>query len=346
MIKCKNLNIEVPHPGVFLKEDIEELGISQNEFAIRADITPKVISTLISGDSNITFEIASKLAAFFGTSVEMWVNLQINYENYKVKIRQEKEIEDEYKLAKLIDKDFLYDYCGIDKNIKDKKTIVKELRETLMVGTLKSLLRPDLFAFYKTSIQKDATREEVFLRNAWISLAYKKSREINVAEFNKTKLLNLVKDIKKYTLMTKEKYIALLHEKLAESGIKYIEMPYLQGSNISGVTKWLSNENAILVAVADCGEDRYKEWFTMLHELGHSYFNHKRHLNISLTKDSVVDDEEKAANDFANNALIDAKSYFDFINGGDFSDKSIKVFAESEGVADFIVIGRLKKENF
>ena len=52
----------VPHPGEYLKDAIEELGMTQNEFAIRIGTTGKTISKIISGEASITFDIASKLS--------------------------------------------------------------------------------------------------------------------------------------------------------------------------------------------------------------------------------------------------------------------------------------------
>ena len=72
----------VPHPGEYLKDAIDELGMSQNEFAIRIGTSGKTISKIISAEQNITFDIASKIAEFFGTSLNVWLNLQNSYNEY------------------------------------------------------------------------------------------------------------------------------------------------------------------------------------------------------------------------------------------------------------------------
>lgn len=82
MIKTNKITMEIPHPGVYIKEAIEELGISQYEFALRANMTPKVVSTLINGESNITFDVATSLASFFNSSIDVWISLQTEYERY------------------------------------------------------------------------------------------------------------------------------------------------------------------------------------------------------------------------------------------------------------------------
>ena len=52
-------NRPISHPGVVLLDNIEALGMTQNEFALRTGILPKTINTIINGTSSITFEVAS-----------------------------------------------------------------------------------------------------------------------------------------------------------------------------------------------------------------------------------------------------------------------------------------------
>ena len=79
------------HPGVYVKDAIDALGLSQSEFALRTGLSIKNVSTLINGESNITFDVAVKLAAFFDNSVEGWINLQTGYNLYLNEEKKEKE---------------------------------------------------------------------------------------------------------------------------------------------------------------------------------------------------------------------------------------------------------------
>ena len=51
-------------PGITLKENIEYLGINQDEFAARIGITPKHLSQIINGASPITYDTALKLERY------------------------------------------------------------------------------------------------------------------------------------------------------------------------------------------------------------------------------------------------------------------------------------------
>ena len=85
MVKSKRV---VKHPGVYVKDAIESLGLSQSEFALRIGLPVKNISTLINGESDITLEVAAKLAAFFHNSAEGWVNLQTKYDSNQTKTNE------------------------------------------------------------------------------------------------------------------------------------------------------------------------------------------------------------------------------------------------------------------
>lgn len=73
--------IEPIHPGEILMEDfIEAFGITQNRLAVSIRVPPRRINEIVHGKRGITADTAIRLAKYFGTSDELWMNLQSNYE--------------------------------------------------------------------------------------------------------------------------------------------------------------------------------------------------------------------------------------------------------------------------
>lgn len=73
--------IEPIHPGEVLMEDfIEGFGITQNKLAVSIGVPPRRINEIVHGKRGITADTAVRLARYFGTSAEFWMNLQSNYE--------------------------------------------------------------------------------------------------------------------------------------------------------------------------------------------------------------------------------------------------------------------------
>jgi addiction module HigA family antidote len=72
--------IEPIHPGEHLAEYLEELGITQYRLARDISVHPRRINQIVKGERAITADTALRLARYFGTSAEFWMNLQDRYE--------------------------------------------------------------------------------------------------------------------------------------------------------------------------------------------------------------------------------------------------------------------------
>ncbi|MBS6030482.1 MAG: HigA family addiction module antidote protein [Kocuria rhizophila] len=73
--------IEPIHPGeVLMKDFIEGLGITQGKLAVSIGMSPRRINGIAHGKRGISADTAPRLARYFGTSAEFWLNLQSHYE--------------------------------------------------------------------------------------------------------------------------------------------------------------------------------------------------------------------------------------------------------------------------
>jgi len=68
------------HPGEFLRETLEELGVSQAQFARAIAVSPMRISHVLNGTRPVTAELALLLGRAFGQSPQYWLNLQMTYD--------------------------------------------------------------------------------------------------------------------------------------------------------------------------------------------------------------------------------------------------------------------------
>ena len=68
------------HPGVILKDELEELGISPTELARQLEVPANRISQIINGKRAITGDTALRLGHWFGNEPEFWLNLQSQFE--------------------------------------------------------------------------------------------------------------------------------------------------------------------------------------------------------------------------------------------------------------------------
>jgi addiction module HigA family antidote len=68
------------HPGEHLAEELEALDMSAAELARRIDVPTNRVTQILNGTRAITGDTALRLAHFFGTSAQFWLNLQSPYD--------------------------------------------------------------------------------------------------------------------------------------------------------------------------------------------------------------------------------------------------------------------------
>lgn len=68
------------HPGEFLRETLNELGLSQAAFAGAVGVSPMRVSHVLKGTRPVTAELALRFGRAFGQSPQYWLNLQSTYD--------------------------------------------------------------------------------------------------------------------------------------------------------------------------------------------------------------------------------------------------------------------------
>ena len=68
------------HPGEVLKDELEEIGLTQSALAKHIVVLPKTINEICRGRRGISAEMALKLSKALGGSPQFWLNLQSNWE--------------------------------------------------------------------------------------------------------------------------------------------------------------------------------------------------------------------------------------------------------------------------
>ena len=68
------------HPGEILGEELEELGLSANALAKALDVPTNRVTAILKGQRGITADTALRLSRYFGTTPQLWQNLQKAFE--------------------------------------------------------------------------------------------------------------------------------------------------------------------------------------------------------------------------------------------------------------------------
>ena len=68
------------HPGEILAEELRELSLTARAFAAALKVPHNRISAILNGQRGISADTALRLAAYFGTEPQFWMNLQTRYD--------------------------------------------------------------------------------------------------------------------------------------------------------------------------------------------------------------------------------------------------------------------------
>lgn len=323
------------HPGYYIKEIIDESGLTQDDFAKRLDTTPKNLSLLIRGEQSLSTDIALKLSRMLGTSISYWQNLQDMYDAVVVQRELEADYEEEKRVFSLLDYKYFRHYCGLPDLPRKIDEQIKVTREYLGVSSLTVLSKKDMAVSFR-SAEAGLNEANIVKANAMVQIAIKKAQERETIKFDKRKFEAAVD----YALTQTENhsgFYPVVKQAFQEAGVSFVIMPNMSGSKTNGATKKLGGNVMLMVSDRNLNSDTF--WFTLCHEIGHIM---NGDFGISFEKETG--EAEENADRFASNCLIPPKEYKVFTQKKDFSADAIRIFAKSIDRDPGIVLGRLQND--
>lgn len=332
------------HPGYYIADIIEDMEISQAEFAVRMGTTAKTLSKLLNGQANISNDLAKKLSVMLGTSVEVWQNLQDTYDRKLIEIQRERDFDEQAEIARQIDYRYFVEIVGLPsvKNIKEK---VANLCSYFKVSDLRIMAQEDFLVNYRTGIAS-GSEKNVINSKAWIQTAINISKSLETKPYNAERLNYYLPELRSMTIQKPEVFLPRMREIFAECGVAFVLLPHLKNSGINGVVKWI-NEDRVVLAMNNRGLDADKFWFSLFHEIKHVLQQKIKTVFVSSNEQEMMDINrtlEEEADKFATNYLIPQRAFREFAPSKYTSDDEIIAFADSIGIHPGIVAGRLQHE--
>lgn len=324
-------------PGETIKEQLEDRGMTQKEFAARMDMSEKHISQLINGEVKLTSEVAHKLELVLGPPASFWNNLEAIYREKLIKVQEENAQSEEADFAKK------FPYAKMAKNgwvppTKNPSEKAAGLKRFFEVVQLKDLFEKNLIPAIVCRRQS-VTEKADYALIAWAQKAKIEARAVSTNRINYRRLEEQLLTIRSMTTEDPKLFCPRLLQILADCGIALVFLPHIGGSFLHGAT--FRDDHKIVVGLTLRGKDADKFWFSLFHEIGHILLGH-------LERGFEVDTEaENAADRFARDALIPPESFEVFVKRNPKpTGKSIVMFADEIGIDPGIVVGRLQKEGY
>ena len=82
------------HPGEILRDELDELELSANALAKALGVPVNRITMILNGQRGVSADTALRLARYFGTTPQLWMNLQKSWELRRAEIESGHEIEE------------------------------------------------------------------------------------------------------------------------------------------------------------------------------------------------------------------------------------------------------------
>lgn len=335
------------HPGDYIRDIVEEMDISQSEFAKRLGINDKVLSDLVNCKIPMSKEVAEKLSTMLGTSISVWLNLQLSYDENLLKNKINTGIKADEPILEILDYNYFVK-LGVVIKTRDKMKKIEELRKFLTVSNLGILNSRDFLVNFRSSTSKESNKI-IICANAWVQTAINEAKNIETDNYDAVKLKRYIPEIRKMTIEDPVEFVPVLKEKLSECGVALVFLPHLKNSGINGAVKWINNDKAMLAMNA---RGAYADifWFAFFHELKHVLQHKISKTFITASKNSDIElynsKLEDEANMFSTNLLIPPQKYERFVENRYFDSESIMRFSRDIGIHPGIVVGRLQHDRY
>lgn len=319
-------------PGATVREQLQNRGMTQKEFAARMDMSEKHISKFINGEVLLTPDMAMRLEMVLGLPAHFWMNLESIYREKLCLVEEENAMDEDIALLKNFPYSTMAKYKWVQATRKPKEKVIA-LRKFFELVKLTLLSRRSIPGIaYRCQA---ATEKMDYALLAWAQKAKLEARQVKTAPVDLKTLQDALPRIRAMTKLLPKDFSLGLQELLANSGIALVYLPHIKGTFLHGAT-FYDNEK-IVVGLTLRGKAADKFWFSLFHELGHVLLGH-------IDKQETTIAEEEEANLFARDLLIPAEDFRTFTDRETFTRASVLAFSEKEGIAAGITVGRLQKE--
>lgn len=326
-------------PGDVLEDTLLSRGIQKADLAERCGLSAKQMSLIISGKAPVTPQTAINLERALGVSANIWNNLEAKFRLHQARKQDHEELSKH--------EDWLYRFPisdlerrGIIKRDKDIAKCVAQLLDFFGVGSVASWqerYERMRVAFRRSPVFKSSFEAVV----TWLRIGELQAVKVGCEPYDKSKFDVALNEIRRLSCEAPDVFEPRMKELCASSGVALVFVGELQGTRLSGATRWLQSDKAMIELSLRYKTDDHL-WFTFFHEAGHIKLHGKKEVFIDENEQPVFSDKEQEADQFAAKRLIPRKEYAEFIEVGEYNQSNICEFAAALGIAPGIVVGRLQ----
>jgi len=327
-------------PGDTIEDLLEERGWTKGELAERLGRTPKYVSELVGGAAPISAETAAKLSRVLGSSPKFWLEREAHY---RAALERKKELTPSAEASSWL-RDLPLKWLQAEGLVPSSAQGGQLIQACLRyfgvadVSAWKRVYGKPMTAFRSSSTFKKCPGAVA----AWLRRAELSATDIRGGTWNANGFKAALVQLRPLT--TEEEptvFVEKLTEACAKFGVAVVFVPAPPGCPVSGATRWLTPEKAML-ALSLRHKSNDHLWFTFFHECGH-LLRHGKKLEFIEGMDGLDRALEEEANSFARDLLIPPSLAPELPSLR--RSASVVEFAARAGVHPGIVVGRLQHDH-
>ncbi len=342
--KKYNPDYAIP-PGWVLEERLDVQGISHAEFARRCGRSPKLISEIIAGKASLEPETALQFEKVLGVDASIWLGIETDYQLHRARETEAECAAASAEWSKAFPVRDLMNRGCIQQPESDVDAVSK-LLAFFGVGSIDAWVARYSFAnvAYRHSPSFDSS--EVALAT-WRRLGELEAERQDCADYNESRFKQAARKIRGLTREPVDEALQRTVELCNKAGVTLALVPQLPKTALSGAAWWVSPRKAVIQLSARHKSDDHL-WFSFFHEAGHILLHSKKSIFVDGGADGdgcdfeAEAEAEAEADEWASNTLIPSKAWATFVEGSPRSERVIRAFADQQGIAPGIVVGRLQ----
>lgn len=331
-------------PGAYLKEWLDDEGITQTEAATRLDVSRKTVNGIVKGSQPISQETAIKLGRVTNIPADAWAR-------YEAKYRAD--------LAAVEDERALAAHAGaicpqLASYLRANHVTTATAREPgRLVSDFLSLIGAGSFEAYQGMAKETLGLAVSTLREAskdvdpasfmtWIAMGRdtESMRRATSTEYSEPALRDKLGSIRARVAKTDSDTLKDVAAMLAEVGVvlQFVDAP--DRFPLHGMTMWTKGGNPVIQMTGRRKKDGYIVW-TLFHELGHVLCDQGHGITVERDNRSRKS-EEKAANRFAESALLGPNGMNPY--RGMSWPEEIEAAAKAQGACPGVVVNLMHRK--
>lgn len=328
------------HPGLIIEEHLEVRGWSQAEFARRCGRSPKLISEIIAGKARLEPKTALEFQRVLGLDAGILHRMESAYRLHETReaeaesAKKHREWLSQFPTKELIKR-------GILPPIQNTADGVSVILAFFGVGSVGAWNKRVAQAAVRYRHSPSISSDKAVLAT-WLHLGELEAVNQKCADYDKPTFRKAIRKIRDLTRMPLKSALGTAQELMNAAGVALAIVKPFPNMAASGAAWWHSPKKGIIQLSARRMSDDHL-WFSLFHEAAHILHDSKK-LTFIDARNSGNSEEERQANEWAANALINRTAWKRFIAVGEFNIPSVTAFAQKQGIAEGIVVGRLQHE--